>query len=390
MTENRLDTILAQAGNRNNHDQYGSVSTPLYFSSNFRHPSLEEVEASDPHSGYSYSRLSTPTRDVLQDTLAKMESGCAAYAVSSGMAAIQLVFSLFKTGDKIITSDDLYGGSFRYFDYLESHYNIQFTKWNGTDYDELQQLVSPDTKAIWLETPSNPTMKIIDIAKVANILHTANPESLVCVDNTFLTPVYQQPLTQGADIVVHSATKYLSGHNDLLGGAVIAKKPQIAEELEFNFNTTGVTLDPFDSWLLLRSLKTLSVRMERHTSNAQKVAACLSNAPCIEKVLYSGQGGMVSFYLSNEDKVRQLLDNLKVVAFAESLGGVESLITLPAKQTHADMTEEARQKLGITSTLLRLSVGLENPDDIIEDIVSALGESLEKEKPDSSSYANIN
>lgn len=369
-----IDTLLAQAGNRDNNDQYHSVSTPIYLTSNFRHRDLEDAETFDPHKQYSYSRLSTPTRSVLQKTLAELEGGANAFAVSSGMAAIQLVFSLFKSGDEIITSDDLYGGSFRYFDYLADHYNVKFNKWNGKDYEKLSELITSKTKAVWLETPSNPTMKIIDIQKVADLIHDANKNTLVCVDNTFLTPVYQQPLREGADIVVHSATKYLSGHNDMLAGCVIAKSKEIADELEFNFNTTGVTLDPFDSWLLLRSLKTLSVRMERHTSNAKYVAACLEKLPQVTKVLYPGVGGMISFYLENMDQVDHLFKNLKIISFAESLGGVESLLTIPSLQTHSDMAKEDRLKLGITDELLRLSTGLENPQDLAADLTQALGD----------------
>lgn len=369
-----IDTLLAQAGNRDNHDQYHSVSTPIYLTSNFRHRDLEDAETFDPHKQYSYSRLSTPTRSVLQKTLADLEGGANAFAVSSGMAAIQLVFSLFKSGDEIITSDDLYGGSFRYFDYLADHYGVKFSKWNGKDYEKLSDLVTAKTKAVWLETPSNPTMKIIDIQKVADLIHAANQNALVCVDNTSLTPVYQQPLREGADIVVHSATKYLSGHNDMLAGCVIAKSEEIASELEFNFNTTGVTLDPFDSWLLLRSLKTLAVRMERHTSNAKYVAACLKKLPQVQKVLYPGVGGMISFYLQNMDQVDRLFKHLKIISFAESLGGVESLLTIPSLQTHSDMAKEDRLKLGITDELLRLSTGLENPKDLANDLTQALGD----------------
>ncbi len=374
MTEEHydIDTLLAQAGNRDNHDQYHSVSTPIYLTSNFRHRDLTDVENFDPKKQYSYARLSTPTRKVLQETLAKLEHGSKAFALSSGMAAIQLVFSLFKSGDHIVTSDDLYGGSFRYFDYLTDHYGLNFSKWNSKDYDQLKHLITPETKAIWLETPSNPTMKIIDIKRVAIIAHETNPDCLVCVDNTFLTPVYQQPIRDGADVVVHSATKYLSGHNDMLAGVVVTKTAKLGDELEFNFNTTGVTLDPFDSWLLLRSLKTLSVRMTRHTANAKIVADGLRKLPQVENVLYPGQGGMISFYVQNRDQVEQLFKRLKLISFAESLGGVESLLTIPALQTHSDMTKEARLKLGITDELLRLSTGLENPHDLLADLTQAL------------------
>ncbi|MFT8595509.1 MAG: aminotransferase class I/II-fold pyridoxal phosphate-dependent enzyme [Lentilactobacillus hilgardii] len=377
MTNNKnfdIETLLAQAGNRDNHDQFHSISTPIYLSSNFRHRDLEDVENFDPEKQYSYSRLSTPTRKVLQETLAKLEDGAKAFAVSSGMAAIQLVFSLFNSGDEIITSDDLYGGSFRYFDYLTKHYGIKFNKWDGKRYDTLASLITPHTKAVWIETPSNPTMKVINIQKVADIAHSSDSNILVCVDNTFLTPIYQQPIREGADIVVHSATKYLSGHNDMLAGAVIAKSEEIGETLEFNFNTTGVTLDPFDSWLLLRSLKTLSVRMQRHTSNATYVAASLAKLPQVEKVLYPGQGGMISFYVQSRNQVDRLFKRLNIISFAESLGGVESLLTIPSLQTHRDMAKADRLKLGITDELLRLSVGLENPEDLAEDLKQALGD----------------
>lgn len=376
MTKSRfdIDTLLVQAGNRGNHDQHHAISTPIYLSSNFRHQDLADVENFDPHKQYSYSRLATPTRRVLESTLAQLEGGAHAFALSSGMAAIQLVFSLFKTGDQIVTSDDLYGGSFRFFDYLTDHYGINFTKWNGKDYQQLSQLITKDTKAIWLETPSNPTMKVINIKQVAQIAHQINPQLLVCVDNTFLTPVYQQPIQEGADLVVHSATKYLSGHNDMLAGVVVAKSAEISDTLAFNFNTTGSTLDPFDSWLLLRSLKTLSVRMQRHTENATRVSAALAKLPQVEKVLYPGVGGMVSFYVQNRDQVEQLFKRLKIISFAESLGGVESLLTIPALQTHHDMSETARLKLGITDKLLRLSVGLENANDLIADLKQGLAD----------------
>lgn len=375
MTETHfdIDTLLAQAGNRDNHDQFHAISTPIYLASNFRHRDLEDVENFDPKKQYSYSRLATPTRNVLQKTLAELEGGAQAFALSSGMAAIQLAFSLFKTGDEIVTSDDLYGGSFRYFDYLTDHYGIKFRQWNGQDYDQLAKLVTEDTKGVWLETPSNPTMKIIDIDRVAEITHQANQKALVCVDNTFLTPVYQRPLAAGADIVVHSATKYLSGHNDMLAGVVVAKTNEVADALAFNFNTTGAVLDPFDSWLLLRSLKTLSVRMQRHTANAQYVAKQLEKLPQVQKVLYPGKGGMISFYVQNRDQVDQLFKRLKIISFAESLGGVESLLTIPSLQTHHDMPEADRLKLGITDELLRLSVGLENPNDLAADLAQGLG-----------------
>ncbi|WP_251546128.1 trans-sulfuration enzyme family protein [Limosilactobacillus caecicola] len=365
-----LETIVAQAGNRQDDNQ--AVAYPLYFSSNYRHSSLAEAKAFDPAKGYTYSRLATPNRRILEETLAQLEQGTAAFAVSSGMAAIQLTLSVLKPGDHVVSLDDLYGGDFRYFRYLESHAGIKFDQWNGEKTTELVAKLTLQTKIVWLETPSNPTMKELDIQAVADAVHGYNPNILVIVDNTFYTPVYQQPLTEGADVVVHSATKYLSGHNDLLGGVVVVKDDQLAQEYNEYYITTGDTLDSFDSWLLLRSLKTLDLRVKKHTENAQAVVKYLENDPHFTKVLYPGKGGMISFYLKSVADVAKLLDHVKIITFAESLGGVESLITIPYYQTHADVEPEQRQRLGITPQLLRLSVGLENPDDLINDLKQAL------------------
>lgn len=345
-----IDTIAAQAGSHE--DRGGAVSFPLYFSSNYRHESLAEAKAFDPTTGYSYSRLATPNRRLLEETLAKLEGGQFGFALSSGMAAIQLALSILKTGDQLISLDDLYGGDFRYFRYLATHAGINFAQWNGERIDDLLAMIEPNTRLIWLETPSNPTMKELDIAAIASRVHATRPDILVAVDNTFLTPVYQRPLTLGADIVVHSATKYLSGHNDLLGGVLVCKDKDLADEYFDYYITTGDTLAAFDSWLLLRSLKTLGVRMRQHTAGAQAVVAYLKQSSAVTKVLYPGKGGMVSFYLRDEATVERLLNHVSVITFAESLGGVESLITLPYYQTHADVEEKQRERLGITPTLL--------------------------------------
>ncbi|WP_461243189.1 aminotransferase class I/II-fold pyridoxal phosphate-dependent enzyme [Secundilactobacillus muriivasis] len=365
MTKEHIETILAQAGNRTDEAKTGSVSTPLYFSTAFRHGGLGQS------TGYDYARESNPTRDVLQETLAKLENGVAAFALSSGMAAIQLVFSQFKSSDEIIVSDDLYGGSFRFFDLLTDNYGMTFHLWDGQDFDRLSELVSREhAKGIWLETPSNPTMKIIDIAKTASIAHEHDVK--VIVDNTFYTPLLQQPLNEGADLVVHSATKYLSGHNDILAGAVVCKSEEDAEWLDRNLMTTGANLDPFDCWLLLRSLKTLPLRLAQHERNAKAIVEALEANDAVDKVLYPGHGGMISFYVHDEDWVDSILQHLNIISFAESLGGVESLLTVPAIQTHADLTEEERQAKHITKSLLRLSVGLENSDDLIDDLNQAI------------------
>lgn len=367
-----IETILAQAGNRTDDAKTGAVSTPLYFSTAYRHAGLGES------TGYDYSRETNPTRDALQQTLATLENGVAAFALSSGMAAIQLVFSQFKTGDEIVVSDDLYGGSFRFFDLLTDHYGLQFHLWDGQDFDALDELTAKaQTKAIWLETPSNPTMKIIDIHRTAAVAHPHNVQ--VIADNTFYTPLLQQPLNEGADIVVHSATKYLSGHNDILAGAVICKHTADAEWLERNLTTTGATLDPFDCWLLLRSLKTLPLRLAQHERNAQAIVAALEDNDAVDQVLYPGHGGMISFYVHDDAWVNTILQHLSVISFAESLGGVESLITVPAVQTHADLSEAQREAKHITPNLLRLSVGIENSDDLIADLTQAIDVAATKE-----------
>ncbi|HCU10163.1 trans-sulfuration enzyme family protein [Weissella cibaria] len=363
----KVATQLVQGTNGSEDDRSGAVVAPLHFSTAFRHPGLGES------TGYDYSRMTTPTRDLLEAQLAKIEHGTQAFAVSSGMAAITLVLStILKSHDHFITSDDLYGGSFRYFDTLRNQYDIAYETWNGQDIDELVLRIQPNTKAIWIETPSNPTMKVIDIQAVASVVHAIRPDILVIVDNTFLTPIYQNPLTEGTDIVVHSATKYLGGHNDILAGAVVVKDATLADALRTQLTTTGQVLDPFDSWLLIRSLKTLAVRMRVHTENAQLLAKRLATLAGVEKVLYAGVGGMISFYLAEAYDVNQFLQALTVGSFAESLGGVETLITVPFVQTHHDMPESQRLGLGITPQLIRLSVGLEDADDLWADLAQAI------------------
>lgn len=367
-----LETILAQAGNRNSQDQFKSVSAPLYFSSNFRHDSLAEVANFDEDKQFAYARLKTPTRSVLEETLARLEGGKYAYALSSGMAAIQLVFGILKQNDHVISLNDLYGGTFRYFDYLTEHVGIHFDEWDGQKVADLVALCRPETRLIWLETPSNPTMKEIDIVEVCHQIKALNPEIIIAVDNTFYSPIFQQPLQDGADLVIHSATKYLSGHNDILAGCVITSSDYLAAKLSFNLKTTGANLDPFDSWLLLRSLKTLPLRMKQHQANAQIIAQYLEEEPAVSKVLYPGKGGMISFYIKDEAQVANFFEKLQVISFAESLGGVESLVTLPDQQTHHDMAVEKRRALGITPNLIRFSVGLENATDLIADLRQAL------------------
>ncbi|UQS85914.1 PLP-dependent transferase (plasmid) [Nicoliella spurrieriana] len=361
--QKKIDTILAQAGNRVD-NVTGAISMPLYFSTAYRHEGLGKS------TGYDYSRMTEPTRDVLEDVLAQLENGCKAFAVSSGMAAIQLVFTQFNTNDHIVVSDDLYGGSFRFFDLLEQHYHLRFSKWDGKDYAELDRLLADDAKAVWIETPSNPTMKVIDIDATAKHAHQVDAQLIV--DNTFFTPLIQQPLNHGADIVVHSATKYLSGHNDLLAGVVICKDEATATEIGNNLITIGSNLAPFDSWLLIRSLKTLPLRLRKQEANAQAIVAALQKSDLVDSVRYPGRGGMVSVYVKDAVNVDQFLQHLQVISFAESLGGTESLVTVPAIQTHANLSEAERQRAGITNNLLRISCGIEDSDDLLRDLKQSL------------------
>ncbi|MGX4764009.1 PLP-dependent transferase [Holzapfeliella sp. JNUCC 72] len=365
----KIDTILAQAGNRKD-NVTGAISMPLYFSTAYRHNGLGES------TGYDYSRMNQPTRKVLEEVLAQLENGVRAFGLSSGMAAIQLVFTQFKSGDHIIVSDDLYGGSFRFFDLLTEQYGLSFSKWDGQDYGELENLLSQNIRAVWIETPSNPMMKVIDIKKTAQYTHQYQAQLIV--DNTFYTPLIQQVLEEGADIAVHSATKYLSGHNDILAGAVICKDSRTAEILERNLITIGSIISPFDSWLLLRSLKTLPIRLAKQQENAQKLVAYFEKSDAIQQVLYPGKGGMISLYVSDQIELDCLLKELEVVSFAESLGGTESLVTVPAVQTHADLSEEQRQQTGITENLLRVSCGLEDSQDLIKDFKQALAKAYQE------------
>lgn len=367
MVDCKMATQLVQGTNRTEDDKSGAIVAPLHFSTAFRHPGLGES------TGYDYSRMTTPTRDLLERQLALIEHGNLAFAVSSGMAAITLVFeTVLRTGDHFITSDDLYGGSFRYFDELTNKYRINYETWNGQDIDTLVLAIRPETKLIWLETPSNPTMKILDIEAIAQTVHGMRPDILIAVDNTFLTPIYQNPLSEGADIVVHSATKYLGGHNDILAGAVIVKDIDLGHKLREQLTTSGQILVPFDSWLLIRSLKTLAVRMRIHSENAIWIKERLEKRLGVSNILYAGVGGMISFYLDDTYDIDCFLQNLRVCSFAESLGGVETLVTIPFVQTHHDMAIEQRLALGITPQLVRLSVGLEDCGDIWADLDQAI------------------
>ncbi len=358
----------------------GSLSYPIYQTATFKHKSIDKQEP------YNYSRCVNPTREELEKTMTMLEEGTRAFAVNSGMAAITLVFSLLKPGDHIVMSDDIYGGTFREVNEVLTVNGIEYDSIDLSDIELLKKTIKKNTKMIFIETPTNPMMKVADIEKISKIGHDIG--ALVVVDNTFLTPYFQRPLTLGADIVVHSGTKYLGGHNDVLAGIVVVKDSEIGQKLEIQMYIYGAGLGPMDSWIMLRGIKTLALRMEKHQENAIKVANWLRKHPKVEQVYFvgfedhkdyavtkkqtTGFGGMISFRVDSMETVNKILTNLKLVIFAESLGGVESLITHPVSRTHTEISEEKRNALGITDTLLRLSVGIEDADDIIADLEQAM------------------
>jgi cystathionine gamma-synthase len=360
----------------------GAVSFPIYQSATFRHPGLNES------TGYDYSRLQNPTREELEDTIALLENGKKGFAFSSGMAAISTVLTLFPMGSHIIATDDLYGGTYRIFQEIFKNYGIEFSYIDTCHISEIEKAIKPNTKAIFIETPSNPMMKVSDISLIAE-LAKANG-ILTIVDNTFLTPYLQRPIEWGADIVIHSGTKYLAGHNDTLSGFVVSNRDEITERLLLIQKSQGAVLAPFDSWLLLRGIKTLGVRLDRQQQNTMIIANWLKAHKKIEKVYYvglpehegheiskkqaSGFGAMLSFSLKDAKWVGDVLKKVKVIIFAESLGGVESLITYPVVQTHDYIPKNIRDARGVTDKLLRLSVGIEHIDDLIADLEQALSD----------------
>lgn len=362
MTRKRkLDTILAQSGIKTD-KATGALATPIHFSTTYQHPEFGQS------TGYDYTRTKNPTRATAEKTLAAIESAEYALATSSGMSAIVLAFSVFPVGSKVLAVRDLYGGSFRWFNQVEQEGRFNFTYANTEE--ELIAQLTDEVDVLYIETPTNPLMLEFDIEKLASLAHEKGAK--VVVDNTFYSPIYQRPIESGADIVLHSATKYLAGHNDVLAGVVVTDDEELYNQLFFNLNTTGAVLSPFDSYQLIRGLKTLSLRMERSTENAQKVVAYLQESPAVKEVLYTGKGGMISFKVTDETRIPAILNKLEVFTFAESLGGVESLITYPTTQTHADIPAEVRHSYGLTDDLLRLSVGIEDAADLIEDLKAAL------------------
>lgn len=371
---------LCVHGNDSVYDNTGAVSVPIFQSATFVHPSVGES------TGFDYSRLQNPTRQAVEETIVRLEGGIDAMAFSSGMAAVALLMELFMPGDHIIVSDDLYGGSHRYFSHISEKNGISVTAVNTSDVLGVKNSIKPNSKAIFIETPSNPMMQVTDISLIAEWAKLQG--LLVIVDNTFLTPYFQQPLKLGADVVLHSGTKYLGGHNDTLSGFLVVKEAKLAERLRFLYKTVGSCLAPFDSWLLIRGMKTLALRLERQQENAMKIAKWLEEHGKIKKVYYiglpthpeysisvkqaSGFGAMISFEVDNEETALRMLHKIKVVQYAESLGGVESLMTYPMLQTHADVPREIREAKGINERLLRLSVGIEDIEDLLADLEQAL------------------
>lgn len=359
----------------------GAIMTPIYLSSTF------VQESPGMHKGYEYSRTHNPTRTAYQECLASLEGGKYGFAFNSGCAATTTILHALKAGDHIIAGDDMYGGTFRLFERVLKNKGLQFSYVDLTHVENFSSSVRPETKMVWLETPTNPTMKLVDIRKISALAKQKGILSVV--DNTFMSPYFQRPLELGADVVMHSTTKYLNGHSDIVGGALVTSRDDVREQLQFLSNSMGTTPSAFDSFLAMRSLKTLAVRMSAHVRNAQTLAEFLEGHPKVQSVIYpglkshpqhglakeqmSGMGGMITFFLKGGlAESRRLLENVKLFALAESLGGVESLIEHPAIMTHASVPVEARQKLGISDNLIRVSAGIEDLDDLITDLKTAL------------------
>lgn len=362
-------------------ENYGAVSYPIYQTATYAHPAVGQS------TGYDYSRLQNPTRERLEKIVASLEDGIDACALSSGMAAISLFFEIFEPGSHVIAEADLYGGSIRFFDNVSKKNGLEFSYVNCAEED-ISQYIKSNTKAIYIETPTNPMMHVADISKIAALAKEHG--LLFIVDNTFLSPYFQNPLTLGADVVIHSGTKFLGGHNDTLAGFVVTNREDISEKLRFLIKTTGAGLAPFDSWLILRGIKTLGIRMKQSEQNAMAIAQWLKEQSIVTKVIYPGLpehpgyeimkrqargfGSMITFYVDKKESALAILEKVKMIRFAESLGGVETLITYPSTQTHADVPEEVRRKNGITDCTLRLSVGIED----VEDLIQELGEVFAK------------
>lgn len=374
-----IDTLLVHGGEAHK-SVTGSISMPIYQTATFEHPELGKS------TGFDYSRTQNPTRQKLENSYAILESGKHGFAFTTGMAAISAIFDLFKSGDEFIVCDDLYGGSYRFFQEICANRNQKFFYVDSSKIENIESKITANTKAIFIESPTNPLMKVTDIEAVSRI--AKKYKILTIFDNTFLTPFFQRPLELGIDIVVCSATKFIGGHNDTLAGLIAVKEDDLGEKIRFVQNTIGSGLAPFDSWLMLRGLKTLGVRMQRQETNANEIALWLEKHPLVDKVYYpgltshpefniskkqaTGFGAMISFELKEKELVEKILKKVNVISFAESLGGVESLITYPIVQTHAAIPKEILDRLGLSDRLVRLSVGIESIDDLISDLEQAL------------------
>ncbi len=374
-----IESRLAQIGSLED-PATGAVSYPIYQATAFRHPKLGQS------TGFDYARTKSPTRKVLEEAFAGLESGDAGFACSTGMAALQTIFAMFSSGDHLLVSLDLYGGTFRLIEQIMSRFGVTATYVDTNDLDALESSYRAGaTKAVLIETPTNPLMMITDLERVAA---WAKKKGLITiVDNTLLTPFFQRPLELGCDIVIHSATKYLGGHNDVLAGLIVTKGEELSQKIAFLHNSIGAVLGAQDSWLLMRGMKTLALRMERHQQNALRISQWLSEHEMVSQVFYpalpshpghdiqnrqsSGNTGIFSFKMKDARTIEPILRHIKLIAFAESLGGVESLMTYPAVQTHADIPKEIRDKVGVDDTLLRFSVGIEHADDLIDDLAQA-------------------
>ncbi|GGF74040.1 cystathionine gamma-synthase [Paenibacillus albidus] len=375
----KIESRLAQIGSQED-PATGAVNFPIYNATAFRHPRLGQS------TGFDYIRTKSPTRSVLEEAAAELESGDAGFACSSGMAALQTIFALFGQGDHLVVSLDLYGGTYRLLERILSKFGITASYVDTNDLDALESARRPNTKAVFIETPTNPLMMITDIGAVCT--WAKRHELLTIVDNTLLTPFFQRPLELGADIIIHSATKYLGGHNDVLAGLIITKGAELSAEMAILHNSIGAVLSPTDSYQLMRGMKTLALRMERHERNALALAHYLKGHPAVAEVFHpglpehpgheiqnrqsSGNTGIFSFKVKDARYVEPLLRHIRLIAFAESLGGVESLMTYPAVQTHADIPAEIRDAVGVDDRLLRFSVGIEHENDLIADLGNAL------------------
>lgn len=381
MTIKKEFETIAVSGISGGDERTGAISYPIYQTATFKHYGLNKS------TGYDYSRDKNPTREEVERTLAVLENGKDAIGFSSGVAAITACIHLLKAGDNVILSDDLYGGTFRLFQDMFKDFGISAMFVDTTDTKNILEVLNENTKAVFIETPSNPMMKVTDIKAVSEI--TKKNNLLLIVDNTFLTPYYQKPLQLGADLVIHSGTKYLGGHHDLLAGFIVGNDEELFKKLRRIHMSTGATLSPFDSWLVLRGIKTLHIRLDRSQENAIKIAKFLEGNPKVEKVYYvglddfegyelnkkqaTGFGATLSFRIKDKELISKILGDVRVIRFAESLGGVETLITYPYTQTHSEIPDEIKKRLGVDEYLLRLSVGIENIDDLINDLDNAIG-----------------